>query len=370
MSRLQDRVVIVTGAARGLGRDYARYFARDGANVVLADVKGTESAAEEASAEGPRCIGVEADVTDRASTDAMVAAARDAFGRLDVLVNNAGLWRGLNEAGLLECPDEIWDAAWAVNVTGSLRCYQSAVPLMREGGFGRVINISSMAARSGGNPYGLTKNAVEHMTRGMAREVGEDGITVNCIAPGISAFEAAQSQLTNADQVVAGNAIKRMGTGELGDRRDLPRRRRRRGALSGSAAGTGDRGHRREVLLRRCPERASATAGSLDPTRHHRVVLGLTDDRVLVGEVEGLRRQLAVLEEVGGPLVVLAGGRGGAEPGGERDLDAWLETAVAPDRDRHLGGHGEQLLGTGEGRQVDVGTGLGVGPATGDGHFE
>ncbi len=213
MSRFQDRVVIVTGAARGLGRDYARYFARDGANVVLADVKGTESAAEEASAEGgQRCIGVEADVTDRASTDAMVAAARDAFGRLDVLVNNAGLWRGLNEAGLLECPDEIWDAAWAVNVTGSLRCYQSAVPLMREGGFGRVINISSMAARSGSNPYGLTKNAVEHMTRGMAREVGGDGITVNCIAPGISAFEAAQSQLTNADQVVAGNAIKRMGT--------------------------------------------------------------------------------------------------------------------------------------------------------------
>jgi len=83
---------------------------------------------------------------------------------------------------------------------------------MAEGGFGRVINVSSMASRSGANPYGLTKNAVEHMTAGMAGEVGAKGITVNCIAPGISAFEAATSQLPNADAIVAGNAVKRMGT--------------------------------------------------------------------------------------------------------------------------------------------------------------
>jgi 3-oxoacyl-[acyl-carrier protein] reductase len=212
VGRLDDRVVIVTGSARGLGRDYARYFAEDGANVVLADVKGTGSAAEEAAAAGTRCIGVETDVTDRASVQALVDRVRSEFGRLDVLINNAGLWRGLAEAGLLACPDDLWDAAWAVNVTGSLRCYQAAVPLMAEGGFGRVVNVSSMAARSGGNVYGLTKNAVERMTAGMAAEVGDRGITVNCIAPGISAFEAAGSQLANADQVVAGNAIKRFGT--------------------------------------------------------------------------------------------------------------------------------------------------------------
>jgi NAD(P)-dependent dehydrogenase (short-subunit alcohol dehydrogenase family) len=212
MSRFDGRVAVVTGAARGLGRDYARYFAQDGASVVLADVKDTEAAAAEASEGGPRCIGVDVDVTSRASTDAMVAQIAAEYGRLDILVNNAGLWRGLNEAGLLECPDEIWDAAWAVNVTGSLRCYQSAVPLMRDRGWGRVINISSMASRSGGNPYGLTKHAVEHMTSGMAREVGRHGITVNCIAPGISAFEAATSQIPGADAVVAGNAIQRLGT--------------------------------------------------------------------------------------------------------------------------------------------------------------
>ena len=151
-------------------------------------------------------------MTDRGSIAAMVARAKSEFGRLDVLVNNAGLWRGLNEAGLLHCPDEVWNQAWAVNVTGTLRCYQAAVPLMTERGWGRIINISSMAARSGGGPYGLTKNAVEHMTAGMAREVGDHGITVNCVAPGISAFEAANSQIANADNVVAGNIVKRMGT--------------------------------------------------------------------------------------------------------------------------------------------------------------
>src|SRR5262249_53275214 len=158
-----------------------------------ADVKGTDTAAEEAQAEGPRCIGLECDVTDRVSTDALIDQTKSAFGRLDVLVNNAGLWRGLGDIGLLECPEPTWTAAWAVNVTGTLHCYQSAVPLMIESGFGRVVNISSMASRSGGSPYGLTKAAVEHMTKGMANEVGTHGITVNCIAPGICAFEAAQS---------------------------------------------------------------------------------------------------------------------------------------------------------------------------------
>jgi NAD(P)-dependent dehydrogenase (short-subunit alcohol dehydrogenase family) len=97
-------------------------------------------------------------------------------------------------------------------VTGTLRCYQAAVPLMATRRWGRIINISSMAAGFGGSPYGLTKNTVERMTAGMAHEVGDMGITVNCVAPGISAFEAAIEQLPNADAIVANNAIKRMGT--------------------------------------------------------------------------------------------------------------------------------------------------------------
>jgi len=212
MGNFDGQVVIVTGAARGLGRDYARYFATDGAHVVLADTKDVSGALHEIEATGPRCIGVATDVTSRASVDVLVAKTKEEFGRLDVLVNNAGLWRGMNEAGLLHCPDDKWDAAWAVNVSGSLRCYQAAVPLMEERHYGRIINISSMASRAGGNPYGLTKHAVEHMTRGMAHEVGRKGITVNCIAPGICAFEAAKDALPDADQIVAGNAVKRLGT--------------------------------------------------------------------------------------------------------------------------------------------------------------
>ena len=212
MGIFDGRVVIVTGAARGLGRDYSKYFAQDGANVVLADVKDTDAAAADVTAAGPKCIGVETDVTDTASVESLMRQTKEQFGRLDVLVNNAGLWRGMNETGLLHCPDDVWDRAWAVNVTGTLRCYQAAVPLMAEQGWGRIVNISSLASSSGGTPYGLTKNTVERMTAGMAHEVGGLGITVNCIAPGICAFEAAVQQLDTADSVVAQNAIKRMGT--------------------------------------------------------------------------------------------------------------------------------------------------------------
>jgi NAD(P)-dependent dehydrogenase (short-subunit alcohol dehydrogenase family) len=212
MGIFDGRVVIVTGAARGLGRDYARYFAQDGANVVLADVKDTEAAAKDVAQAGPECIGVETDVTDRVSVEALMGRTKEKFGRLDALVNNAGLWRGLNESGLLRCPDDVWERAWAVNVTGTLRCYQAAVPLMSARRWGRIINISSMASGFGGSPYGLTKNTVERMTAGMAHEVGDLGITVNCVAPGISAFEAAIEQLPNADAIVANNAVKRMGT--------------------------------------------------------------------------------------------------------------------------------------------------------------
>jgi len=212
MGIFDGRVVVVTGARRGLGRDYAKYFAADGANVVLADVADPVAAVEAAQAMGPRCIGALVDVTDRGSCESLITTVREEFGRLDVLINNAGLWRGLAEAGLLGVSDDAWNAAWAVNVTGSLNMYRAAVPLMAEARFGRVVNISSMASKQGGDAYGLTKHAVEHMTTGMAAEVGAMGITVNCIAPGITAFEGAKTQLAAADEIVARNAIPRMGT--------------------------------------------------------------------------------------------------------------------------------------------------------------
>lgn len=211
-TRFDGRVVIVTGAARGLGRDYARYFAADGAHVVLADVKDAAGAAREASAAGTTCIGFECDVTSQSSMHALVEATVQEFGRVDILINNAGLWRGLAAAGLLECPQDVWDLAWDVNVNGTLRATRAAVAAMKQRQWGRVVNVSSMAAKSGADSYGLTKATVENMTRGLARELAADGITVNCIAPGISAFEAASSQLANAEAITGRNPISRFGT--------------------------------------------------------------------------------------------------------------------------------------------------------------
>jgi NAD(P)-dependent dehydrogenase (short-subunit alcohol dehydrogenase family) len=214
MGVFEGKVVVITGAARGLGRDYAKYFAEDGANVVLADVKAPEAAAEAAStaARGGRAISLTCDITSRESVQALVANVKAEFGRLDILINNAALWRRLEEHGLLDCPDEVWASAWDVNVTGTWLCYQAVVPVMRENGWGRIINVSSMASISGQNTYGLTKAAVEHMTQGMAREVGKYGITVNCISPGICAFEGAKGALPKLQEIVSRNPVARLGT--------------------------------------------------------------------------------------------------------------------------------------------------------------
>ena len=268
MGIFDGRVAIVTGAARGLGRDYAKYFAADGAHVVLADVKDTEAAAADVAAAGPTCMGVQTDVTDRESVEGLMRQTREEFGRLDVLVNNAGLWRGMNETGLRDCPDDVWERAWAVNVTGTLRCYQAAVPLMAERGWGRIVNISSLASTSGGTAYGLTKNTVERMTAGMAHEVGELGITVNCIAPGISAFEAAVHQLDTADSVVSRNAIKRMGTTAIFT------------APWSTSAAPRPNGS---------PGRPSGSTAGVPPTKGKRV--GKTGPTHRVGDVWGARRR-------------------------------------------------------------------------------
>lgn len=213
MSKFEGRVAVVTGAARGLGRDYARFFAADGAQVVLADLAAdtVTKVAAELSADGTRCIGAAVDVSDRSSTEALAARVRDEFGRVDFLVNNAGLWRQLTTS-LLDMDDELWQQAWGVNVTGTLNATRALVPLMKEQGFGRVVNVSSMASRSPAGAYAVTKMAVNSLTLALAGEVGAFGITVNCIAPGISAFESAKGQIENADAVVAGNIVKRLGT--------------------------------------------------------------------------------------------------------------------------------------------------------------
>ena len=159
-SVFEGRVVVVTGAARGLGRDYARYLARDGANVVVADSVDGDDAVREAGAEGPRCLFWPTDVTGRSSVHALFDATLAAFGRLDVLINNAGHSRRL-ERSRLGAPEPGWSQRWEVDVTGSWRCYRAAAPIMAAAGWGRVLNLCAVPAHGEKSPeaQGITRSS-------------------------------------------------------------------------------------------------------------------------------------------------------------------------------------------------------------------
>ena len=185
---LDERVVLVTGAAQGIGRAYARAFLDGGYTVVLADVDpGVRMAAEEESARGGRALGIEMDVADDASIRAALQYVTADLGPPLVLVNNAALFASLGFMSYEEIEPVDWDAVMAVNVRGPFLCAKHCIPGMESAGWGRVINVSSTAALAGGYRrlhYATSKGAVIALTRALAREVGAFGITVNAIAPG------------------------------------------------------------------------------------------------------------------------------------------------------------------------------------------
>jgi p-cumic alcohol dehydrogenase len=198
--RLQGKVAIVTGGATGIGNAIAQVFIREGAKVVIADIKGH---AEAAAAFGEDvAFGVQTDVSDQESTKAMAAAAVERFGKIDILVNNAGIFTGLNYVPMEAISVADWDRLYAVNVKGPWLCTSAVAGAMREVGGGRVINIASVIAHMG-VPFMLhyvsSKGAVAAMTRGMAREFGatKAGISVNAISPG---YTHSANAVANAQQ--------------------------------------------------------------------------------------------------------------------------------------------------------------------------
>ena len=192
---LEGKVAIVTGAARGLGREYTSRLAGAGAAVVAADLSDCAETVGIVTQRGGQALAVEVDVASADSTAAMGQGTLDRFGRIDILINNAALY-GTLKGGRFDRIDEAeWDACMAVNVKGIWNCCKAVVPAMREAGGGSIINISSVAALYG-MPFGLhyttSKGAVIGLTRGLARELGRDNIRVNTIAPNLVMTEGTE----------------------------------------------------------------------------------------------------------------------------------------------------------------------------------
>lgn len=213
--QLENKVAIVTGVARGLGRAYAEALAAEGAAVVAADLNDCNDTVAAITAAGGRAVATQVDVADSQSCDAMASLAVDAFGRVDILINNAALYAGLKGARFEQLDEAQWDRVMQVNIKGTWLTSRAVVGAMRSSGDGgSIINIASLAAVFG-LPYGLdyvaSKAAVIGMTRGMARELGPDHIRVNAVAPSAVMTEGTEEffgeKFEKAKTVIAANQL-------------------------------------------------------------------------------------------------------------------------------------------------------------------
>jgi 3-oxoacyl-[acyl-carrier protein] reductase len=191
---LSGRTVIITGGGKGIGKVYAEEFAKAGARVVAADIDGPAACAvaDALCAQGLQALGLATDIASEDATKAMARAAVDRFGTIDVLINNASLMSVLPRRSWLEIPVEEWDRVMAVNLRGMFLSCRAVFPAMQAQGRGKIVNISSSRVWEG-TPnrlhYTTSKAGVIGLTRALAREVGEFGITVNAITPGYTLSE-------------------------------------------------------------------------------------------------------------------------------------------------------------------------------------
>jgi len=200
---LAGKIAIVTGAGGGLGFAFAKGLADEGAKVVVADINGDAASevAKNLSANGAKAIPSVVNVADENSVVAMVDQVISAFGCVDVLVNNAGVYAGLKRKPFYEISVEEWDRVMNVNLKGAFLCAKAVYPLMKGRG-GKIINVASATVFSG-SPlwmhYVASKGGMIAMTRVMAREIGDDGITANALAPGFTLTEASRSAIEDAE---------------------------------------------------------------------------------------------------------------------------------------------------------------------------
>lgn len=200
--KLEGKVAVVTGAAMGIGRAMAEGLAEEGASVVIADVARADSVAGEMSQKGFKALGVKADVSSEEDTAQMAKQALETYGRIDILVNNAGIYSSLLPRPMEEITVDEWRKVMDVNVMGTWLATKAVCTAMRQGGGGRVINLSSGTPFKG-IPFLLhyvsSKSAILGLTRALAKELGKDNILVNAIAPGFTLSEGVMGNETQLE---------------------------------------------------------------------------------------------------------------------------------------------------------------------------
>ncbi|MCI0879724.1 MAG: glucose 1-dehydrogenase [Chloroflexi bacterium] len=220
--RLENKVALISGGARGMGAVEARIFVNEGAKVVIGDILEDEGRRTEAqiNESGGECIFVRLDVTSEASWQQAVAATVARFGKLDVLVNNAGIFR---TEGVLETSEELWDQVMEINAKGVFLGTKHAIPEMRKAGGGSIVNISSVAGLTGGPgsaAYRASKGAVRLFTKATAIQYAADGIRANSVHPGIIETDMTTPNLL-VDETARQRSAARHPLGRVGQPQDV-----------------------------------------------------------------------------------------------------------------------------------------------------